>query len=188
MSNVLLRMLLWFLGQCIVRGSRWMPSLRSQITRTLTFELAAGNHVARHWVFDGPLRRATSYGGPAEEPDCRVHFASSRQALFALSSPRAVDKIVAGLQQGTVELNGSGFVLLWFYGLTRKFVKIGKPDGPRRTVPSAYLAHDPDACGSEKILIEPAVVRLDPAWKGAWRARTALPIIRACTDEYVGEP
>ena len=52
MSNVALRMLLWFLGQCIARGSRFMPSLRSQITRTLTFELSAGERVARHWVFD----------------------------------------------------------------------------------------------------------------------------------------
>src|SRR5207247_1964959 len=57
MSNGALRMLLWLLGQCIAQGSRFMPSVRSQITRTLTFQLSAGDHVTRYWSFDGQLRR-----------------------------------------------------------------------------------------------------------------------------------
>lgn len=188
-ANIALRMLLWFLGQCLAQGSRWVPSLRSQITRTLTLELAAGDRVARHWVFSANLRRATTHAGPAAAPDCRVHFASSWQALGSLSSPHAVDKIVSGIRHGTVKLHGSSFVLLWFYGLTRKFVKIGRStSGPRYRIPGAYLAHDPASNGSETIVIEPAVVRLDPEWKAAWRARANLPIIRACTDEYLGEP
>ena len=143
MSNAALRMLLWFLGQCIAQGSRFMPSVRSQITRTLIFELSAGDRVARHWVFDGQLRRATTYSGHAAAPDCSVHIGSSWQALRTLSSPRTVDKIVRGLHDGTVELHGSAFVLLWFYGLTRKFVKIGRASGPRYRIPDAYTVHDP---------------------------------------------
>jgi hypothetical protein len=188
MSNGALRMLLWFLGQCIAQGSRFMPPVRSQITRTLTFELSAGDRVARYWAFDGQLRRATTHSGHAVAPDCSVHFSSSWQALRSLSSPQAVDKIVGGFTDGTAQLHGSSFVLLWFYGLTRKFVKIGRPSGPRYRIPDAYIAHDPAACGAETILIEPAVVRLDPAWTAAWKARSTLPIIRACTDEYLGEP
>jgi len=188
MSNAALRMLLWFLGQSVAVGSRWMPSVRSQITRTLTFELSAGDRVARHWAFNGSLRRATTRSGSAPAADCRLHFASSSQALAALNSPRAVDKIILGLQHGTVELQGSAFVLLWFYGLTRKFVKLGREDGPRHRIPDAYTAHDPDACGAETVLIEPAVVGLDPAWTAAWQARSTLPLVRACTGEYMGEP
>lgn len=165
-----------------------MPSVRSQITRTLTFELSAGDHVARHWAFDGQLRRATTHSGHAPAPDCAVHIGSSWQALRTLSSPLTVDKIVAGFHDGTVELQGSAFVLLWFYGLTRKFVKIGRPSGPRYRIPNAYLAHDASACGAETILIEPAVVRLDPAWTAAWKARSTLSIVRACTDEPMLEP
>jgi hypothetical protein len=153
--------LLWFLGQCIAWGSQRRPSVRSQITRTLTFELSAGDRVARHWVFDGSVRRATTCAGPAAAPDCRLHFASSWQALSALNSPRAVDKIILGLRHGTIELGGSAFVLLWFYGLTRKFVKLGQ-DGPRHRIPYAYTIHDPEACGSETLVVEPAVLRLDP--------------------------
>src|SRR5881392_4402641 len=125
MSNVALRILLWLLGQCIAQGSRFMPSVRSQITRTMVFELSAGDRVARHWAFDGQLRRATTYSGHTVAPDCSVHISSSWQALRMLSSPLTVDKIVRGLHVGTVKLHGSAFVLLWFHGLTRKFVKIG---------------------------------------------------------------
>jgi hypothetical protein len=184
MSNAALRMLLWFLGQCIAQGSRFMPSVRSQITRTLIFELSAGDGVARHWAFDGQLRRATTRSGHAAAPDCSVHISSSWQALRTLSSPRTVDKIVRGLHDGTVELHGSAFVLLWFYGLTRKFVKIGRASGPRHRVPDAYIA----ACGAETIVVEPAVVRLDPAWTAAWKARSTLSMVRACTDEPMLEP
>lgn len=188
MSNVVLRILLWFLGQCIARGSRFMPSLRSQITRTLTFELSAGDRVARHWFFDTQLRRATTHSGHAAAPDCTVHFRSSWQALRTLSSPLTVDKVVTGIHNGKVELHGSAFVLLWFYGLTRKFVKIGRASGPRHRIPDAYTAHDPTACGAETIVIEPAVVRLDPAWTAAYKARSALSQIRAFTDELMLEP
>jgi hypothetical protein len=188
MFDAALRTLLWLLGQCIAWGSRYMPSLRSQITRTLTSELSAGERVARHWVFDAQLRRATTYSGRASVPDCAVHFNSSWQALRALSSPRTVDKVVRGLHEGTAELHGSAFVLLWFHGLTRKFVKLGRADGPRHRIPDAYIAHDPAACGAETIVIEPAVVRLDPTWTAAWKARSTLSTVRACTDEPMLEP
>lgn len=188
MSNVALHILLWSLGQCIAQGSRFMPSVRSQITRTLTFQLSAGDRVARHWIFDGQLRRATTHSGCAAAADCSVHISSSWQALRMLSSPLTVDKIVHGLHVGTVELQGSAFVLLWFHGLTRKFVKIGRASGPRHRIPDAYVAHDPAAAGSETIIVEPAVVRLDPAWTAAWKARSTLWMVRACTDEPMLEP
>lgn len=188
MSDAALRLLLWFLGHCIAHGSRFMPSVRSQITRTLVFELSAGEKVARHWVFDGPQRRATTRPGRAATADCSVHFDSSAQALRALVSSRTVDKVVAGLHNGTAQLHGSAFVLLWFYGLTRKFVKLGQASGPRHRVPDPYLAHDPAACGAETIIVEPAVVRLDPAWTDAWRARSTLLQVRATTGEPVLEP
>jgi hypothetical protein len=188
MSNAALHILLWSLGQCIAQGSRFMPSVRSQITRTLTFELSAGDRVARHWLFDGQSRRATTYSGRAAAADCSVHISSSWQALRMLSSPLTVDKIVHGLHVGTVELQGSAFVLLWFHGLTRKFVKIGRANGPRHGIPDAYVAHDPAASGSETIIVEPAVVRLDPAWTAAWKARSTLSMVRACTDEPMLEP
>lgn len=188
MSSPALRLLLWLLGQCLAVGSRFMPSVRSQITRTLVFELSAGRNVARHWTFDGPQRRVTTRTGRAVTPDCAVHFESSGQALRALISARTVDRVVDGLHAGTVELRGSAFVLLWFHGLTRKFVRLGSASGPRHRPPDPYLMHDPASCGQEKIVIEPAVTRLDPEWANAWRARSTLIQVRAAADEPVLEP
>jgi hypothetical protein len=188
MSNTMLRLLLWALGQCLTRGSRFMPPLRAQITRTLVFELSAGERVARHWIFDAPQRRVTTRRGHAVLTDCSVHFASSGQAIRALVSRRTVDKVVAGLHDESIQLHGSAFVLLWFHGLTRKFVRLGSPAGPRHPVPDPYLAHDPAACGVETIVVEPVVVRLDPAWTDAWRARSTLLQVRATTGEPVLEP
>lgn len=181
-------MLLWSLGVSIALGSRWIPSVRAQITRTLTVEFCAGTTVARHWHFDGGSRTATSHARRAAEPDLAVHFATCRQALTTLLSTRTSDKLVAGVLAQTVELRGSAFVLLWFYGLTRKFAKFGRASGPRYRIPDAYLAHDPACCGSEAILVEPAVIRLDPEWTGAWAARSTLSQVRSWTDEPMLEP
>ncbi|MFD0441171.1 hypothetical protein [Streptomyces chartreusis] len=187
MSDLLLRVVLWTLGLLIERGSRFMPSLRSQITRTLTFELSGGE-VARHWVFDATTRRASTRAGHAASADCGLHFATSRQALGVLLSTRTVDKLVDGRERGTARIDGSSFVVLWFYGLTRKFLRLGRERRPRTRIPGAYLAHDPAANGVEKIVIEPPVIRLDPAWRGAWRARATLLMVRGTTDEPAGEP
>ncbi|MGH9010219.1 MAG: hypothetical protein ACRDYF_10290, partial [Acidimicrobiia bacterium] len=180
--------LLWFLGQCLARGSRFMPSVRSQITRTLTFEMSAGRDVARHWVFNGPLRRVTTSPGRAAAADCSVHFRSTAQALRILVSTKTVQRLVDARLNGTVEMHGSAYLVLWFWGLTRKFVKIGRERQPRQEIPGAYLAHDPAANGTETILIEPAVDGLDPAWKAAWKARSTLWVIRAATAEPMPEP
>lgn len=183
-----LRLVLWFLGLCLRFGSRFMAPVRSQITRSLVFELSAGQHVARHWVFDATSRRARSYPGHAAAPDSTLHFQSSWQALRALLSTKTVQRIVQGQLGGSIEMTGSAFVVLWFWGLTRKFVRLGRELQPRRAIPGAYLAHDPASNGVEKILIEPSVVRLDPSWTNAWRARSTLYQLRACTGEPVPEP
>jgi hypothetical protein len=188
MADASLRMLLWILGHCIAVGSRFLPALRAQITKSLTIELSAGDRVARHWVFDGPSRLARTFPGRAPHADCALHLGSSSQALRILVSRRTVDRVVHGMHHGTVRIEGSTFVVLWFHGLTRVFVRLGRPSGPRRSIPYPYLAHDPATTGAETIVVEPAVVRLDPAWTAAWRARSTLWNVRAATDEPMPEP
>jgi hypothetical protein len=183
-----LRLLLCYLGHGLAVGSRWVPSIRSQVTRTLTFQMSAGDTVARHWSFDGQRRHIHTAPGRAAHADTAVHFASSAQALRHLASPRAVDRIVADLQCGRIDLQGSALILLWFYGLTRKLIKIGREKGPRTPVPGAYLAHDPAANGVETILIEPCVTELDHDWPDAWNARAKLWIVRGANGEPMPDP
>jgi hypothetical protein len=76
----------------------------------------------------------------------------------------------------------------WFFGLTRKLGPIGRENGrretgPRGPLPYGYVKHDPSANGSERIIIEPAVTRLDPNWTNAWEQRAKLLIVRATTGE-----
>lgn len=187
-SDAVLAALLWGLGHAIALGSWFHPALRSQITTSLVFELSAGERVARHWHFDAPRRRASTCAGSADPVDVALRFDTSTRALRSLLSRRTVSRVVTGMHRGRVTVEGSTFTVLWFHGLTRLFVRIGREDGPRHRPPHPYLAHDPSTTGDETIVIEPAVTRLDPAWTGAWRARSALWTVRAATDEPMPEP
>jgi hypothetical protein len=183
-----LRVLLWVLGHGLVLASRFSASVRSQITRSLTFEISTDDGVARHWIFEAQRRRVSTSAGSTEAPDHAVRFTSSGQALRGLTSPHAVDRIIADLHHGSVRIEGSVLILLWFYGLTRKLVAVGRTSGPRHALPGAYLAHDPASNGVEDITIEPAVQELDPHWTDAWNSRAKLWIVRGATGEPMPEP
>jgi hypothetical protein len=85
-----LRVLLGGLGYGLVLTSRFSASIRSQITRSLTVEIAADDGMAQHWDFDRERRCVYSSAGRADAPDCAVRFASSGQALRDLTSPHAL--------------------------------------------------------------------------------------------------
>ncbi|MEV6041212.1 hypothetical protein AB0L65_59635 [Nonomuraea sp. NPDC052116] len=183
-----LRVLLWWLGHGLALASRFSAAVRSQITRSLTVEISTDDGVARHWVFDSRRRLVSVRPGRAEAPDLAVRFTSSGQALRALTSPRAIDRIMGDLMHGAVRIEGSAMILVWFHGLTRKLVAVGRTGPRRRALPGAYLAHDPASNGAEKITIEPAVRQLDPRWTGAWNSRAKLWIVRGANGEPLREP
>ena len=187
-NSTLLRLLLFTLGQGLAVTSRISPSVRSQVTRTLTFEISTDDGVARHWHFNGQHRRIATGAGHSRSPAQALRFPSSGQALRTLLSPRCIGEIVDGLQDGTIRLQGSLFLAFWFFGLTRKLAPIGRENGrretgPRGPLPDRYVQHDPRTNGSEQIIIEPAVTQLDPHWTNAWEQRAKLLIVRATTGE-----
>jgi hypothetical protein len=191
-NSTLLRLLLFTLGQGLALTSRISPSVRSQVTRTLTFEVSTDDGVVRQFHFNGQRRRIATEAGHSCSPAQALRFPSSGQALRVLLSPRCVGKIVDGLQNGTIRLQGSLFLAFWFFGLTRKLGPIGRENGRRETGPSGplpdrYVQHDPRANGSEQIIIEPAVTQLDPHWANAWEQRGKLLIVRATTGEPMPE-
>jgi hypothetical protein len=183
-----LRVLLWGLGHGLVLASRFSAPIRSQITRSLTVEISTDDGVARHWVFDGQRRQVAVFAGRAKAPDFAIRFSSSGQALAYLTSARAIDRILGGVTQGAVRLEGSPMVLVWFHGLAWRLVTIGRAGPPRHALPGAYLAHDPASNGVEQIAVEPAVGQLDPHWTGAWNARTRLWIVRGASGDPLREP
>lgn len=186
--RALLWALLWALGYGLVLASRFSARVRSQITRSLTVEISTDDGVARHWAFDSQRRRVSVSAGRVRTPDFALRFTSSGQALRDLTSPRAIDRILGGLTDGAVRLEGNHLVLLWFHGLLRNLVAIGRAGPARQALPGAYVAHDPAANGVEKITIEPAVRHLDPNWTGAWNSRAKLWIVRGANGEPLREP
>jgi hypothetical protein len=84
---------------------------------------------------------------------------------------------------GTTRVEGALFAVYWFLGLTRKLIAIGPENGPRGPLPDPYTRHDPRSNGSEQIIIEPAIDRLDPKWTNAWEQRAKLLGVRATTGE-----
>src|SRR5258708_1483496 len=183
-----LRVLLCGLGYGLTLASRFRASIPSQITRNLTVEISTDDGVARHWVFDGQRRLVSVFAGRATAPEFAVRFACSGQALAYLTSARAIDRVMSGVTQGAVRLEGNPLILLWFHGLTRKLVAIGRAGPSRQALPGAYIPHDPASNGVEKIPIEPAVRQLDPRWTGAWNSRAKLWIVRGANGEPLREP
>jgi hypothetical protein len=191
-NSTLLRLLLFTLGHGLSLTSRIGPSVRSQITRTITFEISTDDGVARHWHFNGQQRQISTGGGRSRSPVQALRFASSGAALRVLLSPHCIGRIVDGVQNGTVRLEGSLFLAFWFFGLTRKLAPVGRENGrretgPRGPLPDSYVQHDPRSNGSEQIIIEPAIDQLDPKWTNAWEQRAKLLIVRAATGEPMGE-
>jgi hypothetical protein len=188
LARPLLRVILVALGVGLAARSRVDRLVRAQVTRTLSFEISTADGVRRRWMFDGSTRRVTSTGRPVGEPDHRLHFRSSAQGVGALTSTRAVDAVVDGLVRHRIQLEGSAFIVIWFYGLTRRIVRIGRTRGPRRPVPHAYVRPDPSRDGPEPILREAPVSELDPTWQNAWDARATLWMVRGPGGEPMPEP
>jgi hypothetical protein len=188
LARPLLRVILVALGVGLAARSRVDRLVRAQVTRTLSFEISTADGVRRRWMFDGSTRRVTSTGRPVGEPDHRLHFRSSAQGVGALTSTRAVDAVVDGLVRHRIQLEGSAFIVIWFYGLTRRIVRIGRTRGPRRPVPHAYVRPDPSRDGPEPIPREAAVSELDPTWQNAWDARATLWMVRGPGGESMPEP
>ena len=182
-NRALLRLLLFTLGHGLALASRIIPSVRSQVTRTLTFEISTDDGVARQWHFNGQQRRITTQAGRSLPSTNGLRFPSSASAVRVLLSPRWARLIVDGIQHGTTRIEGALFAMYWFFGLTRKVIAIGRENGPITPMPNPYLHPDPRSNGAEKIIIEPAVERLDPKWTNAWDQRAKLLGVRATTGE-----
>jgi hypothetical protein len=182
-NSALLRLLLFTLGQWLALASRISPSIRAQVTRTLTFEISTDDGVVRQWHFNAPQRRITTRGGRPRPSTNALRFPSSGAALRVLLSPHCARLIAEGMQHGTTRVEGALPAVYWFLGLTRKLIAIGRENGPRGPLPEPYTRHDPRSNGSEQIIIEPAIDHLDPTWTSAWEQRAKLLGVRATTGE-----
>jgi hypothetical protein len=172
-----LRLLLVVLGGLMAAASRWSEAFRRQLTRDLVIEIRSDDGVARHFVFRN--RRASSIGGRAEQPDLALRFATARQAFSVLTAKEGPARLLDGLLDGTIRLEGRTMLLGWFQGLVASVVPGASVPRFPATPPGAYVTPSSSEAVSRFITREPPERELDPSWTDAVAAREKLAALRA---------
>ena len=179
------RAVLGLLGVLMRAASHRSPRFRRQVTRDVVVEIASGDGVSRQFVFEAASRTMRSSARQRRRPDVELRFATARDGLRALLSPRAVGRIIEGATYGETRLDGNVQLVLWFYGLTRVVLPIGRSSRPRRAIPVPVRGQETTAPYAARIVREPAVEGLDPEWTAAWTARARTHQLRVGAGEPV---
>ena len=178
-----LQTLLRALGVLMALASRRVPRFRRQVTRDVLLEIRSDDGARQQYRLHAATRRLTLPGRPGEHADCTLMFPTAREGLRALLSPRAIGRIVEGMNSGGTRIEGNPALLLWFHGLTRIVAPIGSTRRPRRPAPVPIRAPERDAPWATRIIREPPVSELSRDWPQAWAAREKLLQIRAAAGE-----
>lgn len=176
-----LRILLLVLGWTFTAASRWSRAFRSQLSRDVVLEVRSDDAVARRFVFRG--RRATAQSGGTERPDCTLRFATSSQAFSTLTAADGPQRLMDGMLDGTVTIEGNPTLASWFQGL----VPAAIPGWPvlrlPATPPHPYVGPTSSQQVSRRIPREAVADELDPAWTNAVVARKKLLMMRVAAGE-----
>ncbi len=177
------RLFLSALGLVFTAASRWSEAFRRQLTRDLVIELRSDDGVARHFVFRD--RRATSQSGRATSPDCAIRFATAAQGFRALSAHDGPHRLLAGMIEGTIAIEGRTTLMPWFQGLVPAAIPLMPVLRLPATPPQPYVRPGASPEVAKRITIEPAAVALDPTWTDAAAARERLLMMRIAAGESV---
>ena len=183
MVRSIFRLVLATLGTGMELACRLSETFRRQVTRDLTVQIGSADGIFLHYVF--APRAVTSRTGPAIAPTLSLCFDNARQGFITLASPHAVGRIVRALLEGTAEYQGNAVLLLWFYGLTRFVLPIGRTGRLRVVPPDAYVAPNLGSKVAGRIVREPPTTELDPTWKLAHQQRAKMVMIRGSAGESV---
>ena len=84
-----------------------------------------------------------------------------------------------------ITVDGNPALLLWFHGLTRIVVPIGRHRPRKKPFPGALVEPNPKSQVYGLVTREPVAEALDPQWTAAAVARATLVNLRAQTTEPV---
>lgn len=169
------------LGMALV--CRLSASFRRQVTREVTIQIGSADGVFHHYVF--APRTVASHAGAAPAPTLDLCFDNARLGFVTLVSPHAVGRIVHALLARTAEYQGNAVLVLWFYGLTRLVLPIGRSGRLRRPLPDAYITPHMAGPVAARIVHEPPAPELDPAWHAAHSQRAKMVMLRGSAGQPV---
>ena len=174
-----LQTLLTVLGALMMLASRRVDRFRRQVTRDLLLEIRSADGARQQYRLHAATRRLRLPRRPVERAECTLIFPTAREGLRALLSPRAIGRIVEGMNTGGTRIEGNPALLLWFHGLTRIVAPIGSTRRPRRPALVPIRTPERDAPWAQRIIREPPVRELSRDWPEAWAARAKLLQLRA---------
>jgi hypothetical protein len=167
MGKTAFRALLATLGLMMEQASRRSRRFKSQITRDLVVEITTSDGLAHHYEFVSGRREVVSRAGRAPSAAVSVNFETSRLGFLSLSAPDAVGRIVKLLLARRATVAGNPVLLLWFYGLTRHVIPLGRQRPLKHPLPGAAAAN------------------LDPEWRAAQDQAAKVPMVRAVAGEEI---
>ncbi|MGE0373440.1 MAG: hypothetical protein AB7O21_17290 [Gammaproteobacteria bacterium] len=156
---------------------------RAQLAHARIVQVGSADGVFHHYRFSP--RTVASFRGRVANPDVGVCFDNAWHGLVTLLSPRAVGGIVHALREETAEYEGNAVLVLWFFGLTRFVLPVGRTAPLREPPPDAYIAHDPRSRVAGRIVREPVTHALDPGWIGAHAQRAKMVMPRGAAGDAV---
>ena len=169
-----LRFVLAALGALMAVASLCVPRLRRQITRDMTVEVSSDDGACQRYRLHARTRTIRLQRSGTGAVTCALRFRTGGRALVTLLSPRRVGRIVDGMNDGSIRIDGNPVLILYFHGLTRVVAPIGRSRQPRRIPPIELRTPERQAPWAARIVREPAVDELSREWPAAWAAREKL--------------
>jgi hypothetical protein len=176
-----LKVLLVIAGLLLSTASRTSARFRATLSRDRTIALETGDGVRHRFVVRD--RAISSDGGASKRPDLVLRIASASQALGIFLSPRGVGKLLAGIVEGTVEVEGDLYLLLWFDARLQTVLPLREPIRRPARFPGAYVRPSDAVAAARSITREPPKAELDADWEAAWAQRRKLLMMRVAAGE-----
>lgn len=180
-SRLALRALLVGAGLAMAAASRWNPRFRDALSRDRTIALETADGVTYWFLVRG--RVISSGFGEARRFDCRLVIATAAQALGIFLSPRGVGKLITGIVEGSVTVEGDLYLLLWFDARLQSVLPVREPVRKPSRFPGAYVTPRDDVAAAGSITRESPKAELDPDWPEAWAQRRKLLMMRVAAGE-----
>jgi hypothetical protein len=176
-------LLLSSLGVMMAIASRYSKRFRRQVTRDLVVGMRTEDGIGRQYRFNAQRRTMDVLWDRTEEIDCELIVSSGWIGFRSLLSTHAVGRMVEGMNDRRLRIEGNAVVMLWFHGLTRIVAPIGRTRRPRKPIPVPLRGPERDAPWARRIVREPSVGELSREWPEAWAAREKLLQLRAPAGE-----
>src|SRR3954471_24767702 len=166
-----LQALLTGLGVLMALASRRVDRFRRQVTRDLLLEIRSADGARQQYRLHAATRQLTLARRRGRRAECTLTFPTAREGLRALLSPRAIGRIVEGMNTGATRIEGNPALLLWFHGLTRIVGPIGASRRPGPPAPVPIRTPELNPRWAKRIVGEPPFSELSRDWPQAWAAR-----------------